>query len=80
MLSKWSTLQIVMTSKQRQVSTNAYTRYLLPFHREQSCTCQGSAHASGTITDDIVRLPLAPLSEDSRNLLSAVTHRLGLTS
>ena len=34
----------------------------------------------GTITDDVVRLPLAPLSEDSRNKLSAVTHRLGLTS
>ena len=34
----------------------------------------------GTITDDIVRLPLAPLSEDSRNLLSVVTHRLGLTN
>ena len=33
----------------------------------------------GTLVDDIVRLPLAPLSDESRSVLTAVTRKLGLT-
>lgn len=33
----------------------------------------------GTLVDDIVRLPLAPLSDKSRSVLTAVTRKLGLT-
>ena len=67
--------------KAATIFTNAYTRYLLPFSsRAIPCLSRQCLMHQGTITDDIVRLPLAPLSEDSMNLLSAVTHRLGLTS